>query len=421
MDKTSGYLELFRTNADFRNLYAARIISLLGDWFNLLALLVLLREMGGISASAFGGILIFKALPALVVSPTAGALADRMDRLKIMWVSDLVRALIVLGMLSMVWFPSLYVLYGLVVLQSAAGSFFEPARSATLPQIVSDRELTAANAIGAASWSMMLTIGAALGGVFTAILGWQWALVLDAATYLVSIVFILRIKPLPRPQPAKTAHADLLGFRAFREGVVYVWHRPRVATLALAKGCWSLAASTTLLLTLMGELVFPLGGNAVLGVTAFYVFRGIGTGVGPIVSRMIADERARRMEILIGVSFLGGAVAYSIVAVAPVIAIALCAVVLGHIGGATVWVFSTVRLQQIVPNEIMGRVFATEQAVFTLMMALCTGLQGICVDWEWMGPRGLAHAVSVGLIVMTCAWALRGVILGYAHEESTLT
>ena len=101
MADTIGYVQLIRQNSDFRNLFLARLISLLGDWFNLLALLVLLRDMGGISASAFGGILIFKAVPALLVSPTAGALADRMDRLRIMWASDAVRAFIVLSMLCM--------------------------------------------------------------------------------------------------------------------------------------------------------------------------------------------------------------------------------------------------------------------------------------------------------------------------------
>ena len=105
--KTVGYTTLFRQNRNYRFLFGARMVSLFGDWFHLLALLVLLREMGGESATAFAGILIFKAVPALLVSPTAGAVADRMNRLHIMWGSDALRVLIVLGMLLMTWFPDI--------------------------------------------------------------------------------------------------------------------------------------------------------------------------------------------------------------------------------------------------------------------------------------------------------------------------
>ena len=71
--------------------------------------------------------------------------------------------------------------------------------SATVPEIVSKEELTAANAVSAASWSIMLTLGTAAGGVFTAIFGWQLALVVDATSYLLSIGLLMQIRGCPNP------------------------------------------------------------------------------------------------------------------------------------------------------------------------------------------------------------------------------
>ena len=104
---------------------------------------------------------------------------------------------------------------------------------------------------------------------------------------------------------------------------------------------------------------------------------------------------------------------YAVVAWSELLPLTLLAVAAAHLGGATVWVFSTVRLQQLVPNHVMGRVFALEQASFTVMMALCTGLQGIYVDWAGGSARGLAAFVSIGLFVMAAVWGIRGAVLGW--------
>ena len=174
-----GYVELIRGNANFRMLYLARLVSLFGDWFNLLAALALLRAIGADSAGAFGGVLILKMLPSALLAPVAGVVADRVSRRSLMIVADVVRAVIVAGMLSVLWYPEPMVVYVLLGLQSAVSVFFEPARSAMLPDIVSPEELTAANALGAATWSTMLALGSAIGGVFTATVGWHAGRALD--------------------------------------------------------------------------------------------------------------------------------------------------------------------------------------------------------------------------------------------------
>ena len=233
---------LFRGNRDFRYLFAARLVSLFGDWFNTLAVLALLRSLGHTGAADFGWVVILKTLPTLVASPIAGVVADRLPRRQILVAADVVRAAIVLGML---FAPNVEILYLLVVLQSMASAFFEPARTALLPDIVREEELTAANAVGAAAWSTMLALGAGIGGIVTAYLGWSVALSLDVVTYLVSAALLFRVTVPPKMarQPDPAASADWrtwTGLRDIQSGFTFLRDHPRVASLALVKTGWQL-------------------------------------------------------------------------------------------------------------------------------------------------------------------------------------
>ena len=76
----SGYLQVFRECPDFRRLFAARTISLLGDWFSLIAIVALLRETVGSDSRALGGVLILRLLPFFLAGPVAGVVADRFSR-----------------------------------------------------------------------------------------------------------------------------------------------------------------------------------------------------------------------------------------------------------------------------------------------------------------------------------------------------
>ena len=418
MQAQTGYVELFRGNRDFRNLFAARLVSNFGDWFNLLAILAMLREFGGISASSFAGVLILKTLPVIVAAPVAGVFADRFDRRLLLIVSDLARLFVVLGMLALVLFPSVGVLYGLVIAQTIAGAFFEPARRALLPEIVRPEELTAANAVGAAMWSTMLALGSGAGGVFTSWLGWEAALVVDAASYVISILFLLFVHAPPRPaRHAPVGLLQLLGVADVAEGLGWLARNPRPASLALVKAGWSLAGATTLVYTVVGERLFPVGEDALLGVTVLYVARGVGTGLGPILARWVSRSEPRRMEIAIGIAFAGGGSFLTLLAASPNLGLAACLVALAHLGGATCWVFSTIRLQQTVPDTVRGRVFATEDACFMTVSALSSAVFATAID---SGAPLRLVIVGLGLVlfVPAVAWAVRGLVYGYTAPAS---
>ncbi len=93
-------------------------------------------------------------------------------------------------------------------LQLGLSTFFEPAKTAAIPSIVADRELVAANAISSVTWSVMLTMGAAIGGLATGWLGTDVAFVLDSATYLLSAALIASIKVPKRPKNKRGKFAN---------------------------------------------------------------------------------------------------------------------------------------------------------------------------------------------------------------------
>jgi MFS family permease len=409
----AGYLELLRINAPFRRLFMARLVSLFGDWFNLLAILALLRELVGVDAQSFGFVLISKMLPSIFIAPVAGVLVDRFERKRLLVVLDLVRALLVLGLLALpalseavrgAGIPMVAVLYTFVVLQAACVPVSEPARNAVTPDLVRPQDLVTANALGAAAWSTMFTLGVAAGGLATTYFGWRIALVVDLGTFLLSAALIAGT---PIPDHRGETGERPPGGTSFTAGLRFLAARPRLWTLSLAKAGWSLAGGITLVLTVLGERVFTLGGKAILGVSALYMARGVGTGLGPILSRHLCGSDPGRGERIIGYSYLWAAGCYLLLGFTTSLPLALILVVLAHLGGATVWVFSTVRLQALTPTEIRGRVFATEQAVWTVVMAASTYAFSLAIDGAWADLPTITSALGVVLLVPALAWALR--------------
>ena len=181
-------------------------------------------------------------VPSFLCGSISGVVADRFSRRTIMIVSDLLRAVVVLGFLFVRRADQLWIIYVLTVLQLALSTFFEPAKTAAVPSIVTDRELVAANAISSVTWSIMLTLGAAIGGLITGWFGTNAAFVLDALSYLLSAALIFNVKLPKRPkrERRKLTVGRALGITETIEGARYVKRRPSVLALLLVKPAWGL-------------------------------------------------------------------------------------------------------------------------------------------------------------------------------------
>ena len=403
----AGYLELLRTNKDFRQLWLGQVVSQMGDWFNTIALYTIILNLTG-SGRDIGLMMVARFLPSFIFGSLSGVLADRFSRRSIMIVSDLLRALVVLGFLLVRRADQLWILYVLTVAQLALSTFFEPAKTAAIPSIVSDRELVTANALSSVTWSVMLTLGAAVGGLITGWFGTDAAFILDALTYLLSAVLILsiRLPSRPRRPKQKLTISRILGFSETVEGAQYVKERSRVLALLLVKPAWGLGGGIITLLAIFGEKIFPVGGSPATGIGVLFAARGIGTAIGPIVARRIAGEGVTRMQNTIGIAFLIGGLFYMAFGAATNFIFALLVLGIAHCGGSILWVFSTVLLQRGVEDQFRGRVFAAELALLTLTMALSNYATGEMLDHFAMSPRIIAIAMGALFVVPGVVWFL---------------
>ena len=150
-----GYVDLLRRNRNFRQLWLGQVVSQMGDWFDTIALYTIILNLTG-SGRDVGLLLVARFVPSFLCGSVSGVVADRFSRRTIMIVSDLLRAVVVLGFLFVRRADQLWIIYVLTVLQLSLSTFFEPAKTAAVPSIVSDRELVAANAISSVTWSIMV-------------------------------------------------------------------------------------------------------------------------------------------------------------------------------------------------------------------------------------------------------------------------
>jgi MFS family permease len=403
--RPAGYIEVLRGNRGFRQVWLGQVVSQMGDWFDTIALYTIILNLTG-SGRAIGLLMVARFVPSFVFGSLSGVVADRFSRRSIMIVSDLLRAVVVLGFLFVRRADQLWIIYLLTVLQLGLSTFFEPAKTAVIPSIVSDRELVSANAISSVTWSAMLTIGAAIGGVITGWFGTDVAFILDALTYLLSAALIASVR-LPKRTPrqkSKLTISRALGISETIEGARYVKQRPHVLALLLVKPAWGLGGGILTLLAVFGEKIFPVGKSAATGIGILFAARGIGTAVGPIVARRISGEGKQRMQVSIGIAFLIGGAFYMAFGMATSFIVALIVLGLAHMGGSILWVFSTVLLQRGVEDNFRGRVFAAELALLTLTMAVSNYATGELLDRFGFSPRAVAVGIGAFFLLPGVAW-----------------
>ena len=402
-----GYMELLRSNRAFRFLWFGQVVSQMGDWFDTIAVYTIALTLTG-STRSVALIMVARFLPSVVIGPLSGVVADRFSRRTIMIASDIVRAVVVLGFLFVRRPDQMWLVYVLTVLQLAFSTFFEPAKTAVIPSIVSDRELVPANAIASVTWSVMLTLGAAIGGFVAGSFGTNAAFVLDSLTFVASAIIISTVRFPKRVKRLKTklTVGKALGIADTIEGAHYVRHRPRVLAYLLVKTSWGMGGGILTLLAVFGERIFPVAGKAATGIGVLFTARGIGTAVGPIVARRWTGETRKQMQTAVGIAFLMGGTFYIAFAVSRSFVWALVFLALAHMGGSILWVFSTVLLQKTVEDNFRGRVFAAEMALVTLTMATSNYVVGELMDRFGISPRWVTAGVGVFFLMPGITWFL---------------
>lgn len=376
-------------------MWAAQAISNFGDWFGLLALYALI---GTYSDSEFllGLIIVVKMLSLAVFSPLAGYITDRFNRRKLMILCDILRAIAVLGILFVQTESMLWLAFVLTSFQMMISAIFEPAKTASIPNVASKEDLVNANIISTATWSIIFTSGMAIGGFATELLGIKTVLILDAGTYLLSSWFIYKAvipqTEMTEEEKEKTKN-PLVGII---DGAKYLIENPQVLRPSIAKGTSSsFLGGLVYMLIIISEEIFMMGS---IGLGLLYAARGFGTGIGPIIGRrLFRDEKDWVM--VMGIAIFTSGVMYVMVGFADAIWVMILFVLLAHTASGANWVKSTVLLQKRTIDVFRGRVFSTEWLLFTIMNSISVVCASLILEYQIMNVKDLMmiYGVLMGL------------------------
>jgi dTMP kinase len=354
----------------FRRLWIAFGLSSLGDWIGLLALTAMAKSFAGdnyqLANFAIGGVLFLRVLPALVMGPVAGWVADRLDRRWTMILGDLIRAAF------FVTIPIVHTLTWLLVatvLIEVVSLIWGPAKDASVPNLVPRHRLEAANQI-----SLITTYGSALpaAALFTAItLVTRWAgdfsielaIYVNAATFAVSAFAIVSVAEIGRAVHDQEDHPTL--WRTMVEGWSYVTGTPVVRGLVV--GISGAFAAGAVVVGLGRTYVEDLGaGDPGYGLLFGAVFGGLalGMGFGP---RIFSGLSRRR---LFAAGLVGSGICLAGLALIHQIEIAtMIAILLGFCAGGS-WVSGYTLLGLEVPDAVRGRTFAFVQSAVRTVLAV---------------------------------------------------
>jgi MFS family permease len=161
-------------------------ISELGNWFNFIAGLGLVRLVSDASPLAAGILLVCRLLPFAIFSPIAGTFVDRFSRRQVMIYSDLIRVAVALMFLFVTSAENLWIAYAATILLSTFGAFFDGAKNAAAPNMTGKEGLLAGTALLFSTRFLLMAIGSALGGLAAAVFGYKIAFIINAASFLVS-------------------------------------------------------------------------------------------------------------------------------------------------------------------------------------------------------------------------------------------
>ena len=409
---TKGYIEFFLSNKKFRRLWAASVISLLGEWFNTIALFFLILEYSG--SEFLLGVLFSVRMALFAISqPINGLLADRISRKKLMLWANLMQVFLALSFLMVDGKEDMWWLIAVSGLMMLLHGVYVTAERAALPNIVEETDLITANAIDSASWSTALCIGAMLGGITVSIWGTDMAFIIDSYTFLISSLLLI---PLTFEQKfdestqgpfVKTALSNI------KTGWSRIYHDKKLLRIVFAKSSWNLAGAG-----LAGVFLVLAGGGltgygAAFGFGLFFFARGIGTGIGPLMARALFKDKSRWPSV-IGILVSISGVFYLLVGLTLEIYLPLtvCLIILAHAASGGNWVLSTVLTQMWVEDEIRGRVFSIDMLILGSTAALSTSVAGFLVEYQNLSLKS-------GFISFSCIMFISGMVFTFWRPDDS--
>ncbi len=419
--KPVGYVELVRENHSFLLLWISQIVSLLGDWFDLIAATTLLVSFHA-SGAAISALFVVRVLAPFLISPLAGVAADRINRKALLIFCDVARGFVVLAFLLVRRPEQAWMLYVITAVQTLLTGLWFPTRNAILPDVVSRREIGAANALSAATWSVMLSLGAAMGGVSVGLVGVYPSFIVDSASFFLSAAVMALMAYRHLPELSETKMTLRWVFSQYLAGLSYLKQHADTLFVTLQKTALALfiLGAFQVIQTIIAEQVFVIGQGGGTSLGLLYASIGVGTGLGPMLLRRFTGDDRRLMRVSIGLSYGVSALGLAVTASLLSFPVVLFGSFLRGVGVGVTWVFSTQLLFMALPDQVRGRVFATEFALQTLATAISQAVIGPLLDLPGMTIGGvLLGLAALTLIpgVLWMVWVFGAGRLAHAQEE----
>jgi MFS family permease len=361
-------------NRNFSALWVGQVLSQIGDRFRFVAVLVIVNELTGGDPLAITLLTLTVVIPQLTFGLLGGVVSDRFNRKTVMIVSDVLRGLLLLPVLLVDSPDNLWIVFVCGIGLEIISVFFYPARNAVIPNIIGPGQLMTANTLMQGSYIIALIIGSSLAGYLTALLGTGFAIIFDAATFLLSAgaIALMTVPPMAAAlNGERTTPAEL--WRDAKDGLRYVASRSdlRMVLLMTAVGMLGLGAIFVLGISYLETRLNVQAegyGNTVAAI-----------GVGILIGGLLVSRLSRRIPanvlvgsslIVVGVSMMAfaGAGNYTVVIFAAAI-IGVCIV----IARASLDTFT----QALVPDEMLGRVQASVLMTMAISIAVAQAFAGI--------------------------------------------
>src|SRR5215471_18173966 len=397
---------LFGSQSFFR-LWLAQVVSSLGDWIGLIAILAIAVRVSDNSGAAVSLVMTTRVLPGFLLGTVGGVIIDRFDRRKVMVLCDIGRASL------LVLLPFVENLLGLVLISlglELMTLLWGPAQAATVPHFVPEEQLASANSLSLAAsygtFPIASIIFSLLAG-FATVLGQLdivkafqvdqevLALVFDSMTFLVSAAIVWRL-PFPRRERTDDRRIDWPDtFSDIKEGLRFIGQNLLVRGVIIGLGFGLIGGGAMIPLGPAFAKEVLLGGSAAFGVLMTAL--GFGAAIGVVTLLWLQGRLPRITVFCFAVIGTGGFLVFA----ASFSALAPAALMIGAVGACagTTYVTGFTVLQESVPDEFRGRIFAALYTVVRLCLLIALTISPLWSDfWDWVTREifGADQAVSIG-------------------------
>jgi MFS family permease len=352
---------------NFLLLWLAQLISGVGDVLYTVGVMVTIFEKTG-SALLTAGAMVATLLPSFLISPFAGAVVDKYPRQRVLFIMDIVRALLVGALLVWVRTQGFNVvgIYAIMAGLSAATAFYNPARQAIIPQLVPRYQVVAANSLMIATTQVTMAVGFIVGGLLVLVLDFETFVLLNMVSFIAAAIVVAPIRPKTTVS-LETTSAPF--FKSIATGFQYLRKHELARSLTTMEvlehvphGIWTSA----LLLVFVHE---ALGSDSVgWGFHNAAYFSG--QIIGAIIAGLVAVQLGRHAGRLIIINSFLTAFATILYAFSPSL---IFASVLAFLLGPP-WAMRDVAqdslLQTSVDEEMLGRVYAFRNTGLSLAFML---------------------------------------------------